>query len=198
MVVTHVKEEIRATFRHQRQQPPPRPPPSATGWGWKTKLRGLSLLQANHISNIRPPCPLLRSQKSSCLTASSSVAKCFWFTMQESKIWSPKLHSSVKALFTCWMIRESISSLQPPQITSSVGSTQPISCSGDLEMFPSGKDKTTNPFAHRINWNCYSMPKDKYYVSRVSNLLQARWSHMAFHRTHPSISQFRRRCPGLG
>lgn len=62
------------------------------------------------------------------------------------------------------VIRKSFSSLHPAQVNSSIGSTQPVCCNRDLQMFPSGRDKTSYPFAHKRNWNCYLIPKDKCYV----------------------------------
>lgn len=159
------------------------------------KAAGLSLLTAYQISHFQT---LFKEPKQ--LSHDFWVLWCSVFGPLHKSPWfdPKKLHGTVKALFNCWMMREFISSLHPAQITSSIGSTQPISCNRDLRMFPSGKDKATNPFAHKRNWNCNPMLKDKYSVSTVNDLLQADWSHRAFHRAYPSLSQFRKRCPGPG
>lgn len=65
--------------------------------------------------------------------------------MQQYQIWSQKWHRLARALLDCLPL----SLLNPSQITSSIRSTQLASCNRDVKMFPSGKDKATNPFAHK-------------------------------------------------
>lgn len=88
---------------------------------------------------------------------------------------------SGEALFKYWMIRDSFPGSHPAETTSSIGRTQPPRHNGDLKTFPSGGDKTTNPFAHKKKKKCSTKPLDKYYEFRVGDLLGAGCSRMAFH-----------------